>query len=240
MIVEETDSTNELAFIFLKEDKVPCNYFTVCSRIQKKGKGIYNNKWHSSDYKNLTFSTVFFPKKIKAQNNFLLSMSVSLGICDFLKEKNISGKIKWPNDILVENKKICGILIENNIKGDFVISSILGVGFNLNQECFSQEIETTAISLKNVTGEEYCVETELNKLCSFITGRLKCINKDGLDKIKAEYSNKLYRFGEMGRYKTESREIFAEIIDLRPDGRIVLKENNGKVREFYFKELEFL
>lgn len=240
LIIEETDSTNELASKLLKEDKITNNYFTICSRIQKKGKGIYQNKWHSSDYKNLTFSMVFYPKNLKVQDNFLLSMSVSLGICDFLEQKKLSAKIKWPNDILLANKKICGILIENNIKGDLVTSSILGVGFNLNQENFPEEIGNIAISLKMYTGNEYNFESELKGICGFITNRLKRIDVDSFEKTKELYFGKLFKFGEMSRYKTQSGEIFAEIIDLGSDGRLVLKEDNGNIREFYFKELVFL
>ena len=109
----------------------------VYTNYQSAGQGQSGNKWESEDGKNLLISIVLFPSFIKPADQFHISMTISLGICDFLKRYIPGCSIKWPNDIYVNNDKIAGILIENFILGNKIENTIAGIGLNINQDKFS-------------------------------------------------------------------------------------------------------
>ena len=236
ILLQSTDSTNEYASKLLEKGKNIDNFLTVCSRIQEKGKGIYGSSWHSEDYKNLTFSIIFFPNNLNVKDNFLLSMSVSLGICDYLKTHKINSKIKWPNDILIDKKKICGILIETNIKSEQIQSSVIGVGLNINQTNFPGEIKNP-VSIKNITGRTYDIEEELKRISAFIIKRLKNLAEENFADIKNEYISNLYNYNILHTYKTKTGTIEASVVDVNNDGVVILLTNNGENLRFYFKEI---
>ena len=114
------------------------NMSVYAARFQTAGRGQRGNKWTSAAGENLTFSILLYPgkggnPKVNAIGQFCLSIVSSLSVIDFLSSKNVQASIKWPNDIYVGNKKVCGMLIENCLSGTEVSSSIIGIGINLNQ-----------------------------------------------------------------------------------------------------------
>src|SRR5262249_40524297 len=103
----------------------------VITSNQYAGRGQRGNEWNSEPGMNLTFSVLLKPSSLSVKNQFFLTIIASLSVFDFLKEKQVGDlKIKWPNDILVYKKKICGMLIENSILGETINQSIIGVGLN--------------------------------------------------------------------------------------------------------------
>ena len=121
-------STNNEAMTLIKEKKSE-HGLVINTYAQTKGRGQHQNSWHSQDGQNLTFSMILHPQFLAPTEQFQLTMLCSLSITSFLT--SLSGKmfdIKWPNDILYQNKKICGILIENIIKGKALAHSIIGIG----------------------------------------------------------------------------------------------------------------
>ena len=101
----------------LRDENLP-EGTVVYTNYQSAGRGQPGNSWESEDGKNLLISLLIFPSMIKPVNQFIISMAISLGICDFLNRHIPVCSIKWPNDIYVNNDKIAGILIENSIMGD--------------------------------------------------------------------------------------------------------------------------
>lgn len=188
--------------------------------------------------KNITFSILFYPN-IKPENNFIISMLTSLGICMYLKEKGLSPKIKWPNDIYIGNHKVCGILIENNVSADKIHSSIIGVGFNLNQREFPSDLPNP-VSLAYYTGKTYSIKQEAKLLQRDIVEKLKESKFIDYEKIRQNYLKCLYRFNTMSRFKINNEIISARIIDVKYDGKVVIKNSKGKNAEFGFKEIEFV
>ncbi|MCF0173541.1 MAG: biotin--[acetyl-CoA-carboxylase] ligase, partial [Bacteroidales bacterium] len=154
---------------------------TIVAIEQTAGKGQRGNRWESAPGENLTFSTMLKPRGFAAERAWLISQSVSLGICDFLHIKGLEAKIKWPNDIYVEDRKICGILIENSISGTLLSSSIVGIGLNVNQLSFSEDIPNP-ISMAMVTGQRYDIKSEIVTLLESVFGRYDTISvKTGTD-----------------------------------------------------------
>ena len=132
--LQNVDSTNEEARRRFSE----CDNLSVLSAVsQTSGKGQRGNSWTSEPGANLTFSIILKDGyRIKAYDQFVLSEITALSVIDFLSFHGIDSSIKWPNDIYVDKKKICGILVENSLRGEFVSSSIIGIGLNINQRNF--------------------------------------------------------------------------------------------------------
>ncbi len=150
-------STNSEAVRLLKESGLP-EGAVISAGFQSAGRGQKENKWESEEGKNLLISVILFPINIEPDLQFIISMTISLGICDFLKRHIPASSIKWPNDIYVNNDKIAGVLIENSIMGSSIEYSIAGIGLNINQEKFTGDAPNP-VSLKNITGIDYDIPT---------------------------------------------------------------------------------
>ena len=138
----------------------------VVTDYQTSGKGQGKNVWESENGKNLLFSIALDMSFLKAENQFLLTQIVSVTMINVLKkylpEESLS--IKWPNDIYFNNKKIAGILIKNEIRGMMMGTSIIGIGLNVNQTSFNEDLPNP-ISMKMITGNDFELETILNDIC---------------------------------------------------------------------------
>ena len=149
--LEEVDSTNEEARRRISDID---NLSVVSAVRQTAGRGQRGNRWQSADGENLTFSIVLKfgadqLESMAASGQFVISEVAALSVVDFLARHDIEAKIKWPNDIYVGDKKICGILIENALKGNCLSHSIVGIGLNVNQTVFDP-------SLPNPTSMALC------------------------------------------------------------------------------------
>ncbi len=225
-----TDSTNKYAERNLQ--KLP-NKSIIFAHYQTNGKGTGSNSWHSQKNKNLLLS-VIIKQQIPITKQLALLQTTALAIIDYLQYHKIQGKIKWPNDILVNSKKICGILIENKINSTLISTSIIGIGININQTLFPPEINAT--SLKLLKNKELDIITELFTLKNFIFKRLQTLNNHNLS---TEYQQKLYNYKSIQWFKTQYTKFQAVIEGIDEFGRLKLKVNN-KIQTFNFKEIEFI
>ena len=161
------DSTNS----YLKElaQKSTLENFTVVlAKQQTLGRGQLGTTWVSDQGKNLTFSLLVNFNNFNIQDQFYLSMAVSLGLISALRAYiGMSLKIKWPNDILAEKDKLAGILIENVLKGPIIHHSIIGIGLNVNQLEFPTDIGNVT-SLKKLTGINFNNDELLNEILNSI------------------------------------------------------------------------
>lgn len=235
--LQTVNSTNNYASGLLSDGMIK-EETVIYTGSQTKGKGLGTNVWHSEDYKNMLFSLIVFPE-IKIERHFVLSMIVSLAICDYLDFKGVKAEIKWPNDIYLKNKKLAGILIENSIYGDTIKSSVIGVGLNLNQEVFPSVLPNP-VSLTNVTSEIYNVDNEIELISSIISDKLTEFKNKSFTSIHEQYLNRLYRLGHTSKFKAGDRIFSGQIKDVKKDGHIVVSEPEFEEKEYYFKEIELL
>ena len=135
--LDSIDSTNEEAKRHISDID---NLSVLSAYEQTEGRGQRGNTWTSTPGENLMFSVVLKNPKISAKDQFGINEITSLSVVDFLSQHGISARIKWPNDIYVGSKKICGILIENSLRGSGISSSIIGIGLNINQRNFDVNI----------------------------------------------------------------------------------------------------
>ncbi len=166
------DSTNTKTWELIFE-KVE-NGTVVITDNQISGRGRQANKWISAPGKSLTFSIVLYPKVMPNQIN-LYSLLAGLAITDCLNEHNIQAQLKWPNDILINNKKVGGILCESKISGGVIKSIVIGIGLNVNEEVtdLPLELHNKATSLMIECGKEYQLEILLANILNHLEHRIK-------------------------------------------------------------------
>ncbi len=233
----ETDSTNNYAKRLLEESR-PAEMTVVSSLYQSSGKGQSANKWVSERGKNLLFSIIFYPSFIAADRQFYLSKVVTLGICDFLELLIPGVKVKWPNDIYFNNKKIAGILIENAVSSDYMDYSIIGIGLNINQTIFPLDLPY-ASSLKNFTFIDYDLKDLLEPLTSSIERRYQQLRKHRYAKINEAFHSYLYKAGENVSFLTQEGPFSARICGVADTGELLLG-NDQEIRSFQYGEIDLI
>ena len=231
-------STNTYATQLLKNDNPPEGVI-IYTNFQSAGKGQMGNKWESEDGKNLLVSIILFPAMINPEEQFILSMSISLGICDFLRRHIPLCSIKWPNDIYVNDDKIAGILIENSIMGHTIENTIAGIGLNINQEKFVSDAPNPT-SLRLLTGREYDLAITLSQMAVDIDRRYKQLLSGKEAEIRSDYISLLYRLKEWHGFKKETGTFTGRIISVTGTGSLVVEDQQGVNHEFSFKEVEFI
>ena len=165
--LENTDSTNDE--LRRRLDRTG-NLTIVAAERQSAGRGQGDHTWHSAPGRNLTFSVLLRHRCLRASDALAVTSIMALGIRDYLHTKGIEPWIKWPNDIWVGEKKICGILVENSIRAGRVDFSIVGVGLDVNQTDWPSDLPNP-VSLKELTGREYDIREELRQLSDALAKR---------------------------------------------------------------------
>lgn len=233
--VPECHSTNTLAAELSQRGSMVEGTLVITSN-QFGGRGQRGNQWISEPGKNLTFSLILKPTFLKPDQQFRLTQVVSLAVADYAKGRTHRVvKIKWPNDVLINNKKLCGILIENSISADTIQTSIVGVGFNINQTEF---IGNRGTSLKNETGLNFDLQYELNELLHCIEVRYLQLRDGKFEKLADDYLQCLYRIGEQHLFKVYNIEKHGTIEGVDQRGRLVILIDNVK-QYFDLKEISF-
>jgi BirA family transcriptional regulator, biotin operon repressor / biotin---[acetyl-CoA-carboxylase] ligase len=230
-------STNLCASGLIQSESVPEGTI-IYTNYQSAGRGQKGNRWESEDGKNLLFSTVLFPVMVRPEDQFIISIFISLGICDFLKKLIPDCKIKWPNDIYAGDDKIAGILIENSIISNAIVNSIAGIGLNINQEEFQEELPNP-VSLKILTGKEFDPYYCLKQLAGCLDLRYKQVISGSWDVLRNEYISSLYQLNIWRRFKSEDGNFLGKILSVTDSGCIKIEERAGNTREFSFKQIDF-
>lgn len=232
---------NELASTNLevvKEFKTLVSGDIVATRKQSYGKGLGENSWVSEPGKNLTFSYFLKPERIEAASQYVINMAVAKAVRSFLEDKlNMKVHVKWPNDILVDEKKICGVLIQHALMGSEILYSVIGVGLNVNQVDFP-DFAREATSMSLIFGETYNLEILLKELSTELSSAFQ--NLDKKEDLKTDYLKHLYRNGEWHKYVLRGDEIKGCIIDINETGLLLLKDEEGQVHACDLKELVYL
>lgn len=244
--IDETDSTNR----WLKEDLAAQHgdgSFCVNADLHKKnrplcvladyqtaGRGCGTNRWESERGKNLLFSLLIHPSDIAANEQFRITEAVSVALCQTLQPYLTQRvEIKWPNDIYVGDRKICGILIENRLQGSTIKDSIIGIGLNVNQREFKSDAPNP-VSLYQLLGKE----TDLGELLkAFLAAFDETFNSKT---TYFAYRERLYRRQKYATYATKTTCFTAKLMDVLPDGRLLLVDKDGQERLYAFKEVVFI
>ena len=236
--LDVVDSTNNYASDLVSKNEA-LEGTVVIAHFQGQGKGQRGNVWVSEPGKNLTFSLVLKPKKVMPGEAFVVSKIVSLAICKYLEtvvEDDVF--IKWPNDIYVGEKKVCGILIENQFKGTNFESAIVGIGLNVNQTNFQNLPRVSSLKLE--IKKEFELKSVLNSLLKSIEVCYLRFQREGISKMHEEYIANLLFLDETRKYKTGKKEITGKIVNVLSNGQLEIETRDKQLSHFDIKELEFV
>lgn len=244
VVLDKTDSTNRyLDRLCDNRQEAVAEFTTVTAGFQTAGKGQRGTMWEAEEGKNLLFSFVLYPTFLESRRQFVLSQVVSLAIKEELGEWADEITIKWPNDIYWKDKKICGILIENNLSGRCISRSIPGVGINVNQESFCSGAPNP-VSLKQITGKEHDCREILARILKRVQIYYNGLHPESFDVCSAEISNRyarsLFRHSGFHPYEDAGGRFLARMLRVEQDGCFVLEDESGKERKYLFKEVQYV
>jgi len=238
-VLNETASTNAYALALLNQAPPPAAGTVIYTDTQTAGRGQRGTKWRAEAGKNIALSIILYPRHIRADGQFGLSMAVALGVCKFVQEAapQLPVCIKWPNDIYIGNQKVAGILIENTVQGGLLASSVVGIGVNVNQTDFGGLPNATSLCL--AAGQQFELIGLVQKLCSFVETAYLALQPDKMTAIKRQYLQNLYQFGQMRRFKRpDDLAVFeARITDVLNNGLLQLTYPDAVTENFDLKQL---
>ncbi len=221
IVLNKVDSTNDYLKQLLSNFKPLPPLTAIMAKMQTDGRGQRGTSWITVPGENLTVSIYIKSKSLHVSQQFLLTAMVSLAVCNtiirYVPGKKVS--IKWPNDIFIDNKKVCGILIENKISGNKVISSVIGIGLNVYQTSFSEELQRKATSLKaagtngslSLVGIVREIQEHLRIYEQFLAGEKS-------EELLKEYNERLFQKDEISSYVLKRNLIQGRIIEVEEDG----------------------
>lgn len=215
----------------------------IMTHNQTNGRGQMGNQWLTEAGKNLTFSIVLEPKTFLLKDQFQLNILISIAVVEALNEVLGAGvMLKWPNDIYYAPKgmnkawKLGGMLIENILIGSHWSYAIVGIGINVNQEDLAVD---TAISLRNITGKEFDLESILVKILTSIEEYYLSYTPQRGDLLEKTYYRNLFRYHKKARYKAGEEIFEGTITGIDRSGRLLIETKNGE-RKFDIRQISFL
>ena len=233
--IEQTTSTND-------EARKECydHLDAIWSEYQTSGRGQRGHSWHSAEGENVTFSVVLKPSFLPVVEQFLLSEVVALALVDTMAEYGIECRIKWTNDLYAGDSKLAGVLIEHQLSTEGFVRTIVGIGLNINQREFPADLPnpTSMALLRSASFDRREVLERYMANLEAWYGRLLEGNKSA---IEERYRELMYHLDEQHIYALASGEKFRAIIrGVRPSGELRLEHEDGTIREYAFKEVEFV
>ena len=212
----------------------------IVAERQSAGRGQRGHRWESEQGENLTFSLVLEPQFLNPSHQFLISEAVALAVCDMLADHDIEARIKWTNDIYVGEHKLSGILIEHKLQGSALARTVAGIGLNVNQKAFSDDLPNP-ISMAQATGREFDREEVLQTVATSLMARYEQLREGGAKELQADYHQRLYRLGQEHCYALPDGSRFRGIIrGVEPTGALRIENERGELLSFLFKEVEFV
>ena len=242
--LQNIDSTNNEAKRHISELD---NLSVVAALSQSDGRGQRGNSWQSEPERNLLFSVVL-RLQVQAYDQFVISQMASLAVVDLLGEHDIEAKIKWPNDIYVGDKKICGILIENAVSGKWISHSIVGIGLNINQRNFDVSIPNpTSMTLSYPDkSEDFNLHDLLDEYMNILSGYIDrfCHITGGYNRLNQLYLAQLWRRDEESEFidntTVPATKFTGTIRGISDVGHLLIKTKEGELKEFAFKDISYI
>ncbi len=237
IILETVDSTNNYAMAMV-QNSAGNSGDAVFALAQTHGKGRRNNVWISGESKSILLSIITEMQWLPVLYQFRLSVAVALACHDFISgyiKENV--KIKWPNDIFINDRKAGGVLIENVIKGNLWQWSIIGIGLNVNQQNFESQ-HLVATSLRQLTGQVYDVVELGKKLHEDVLVRINQLQNGGFNEMLEEYNALLFARNKQVKLRKGNIVFETSIQSVSPSGELITKD--AIERSFGFDEVEFL
>ena len=237
VFMPECHSTNDEAAKMIESQAMVAEGSVIITNCQTAGRGQRGNSWLSEPEKNLTFSLVIKPSFLLAKDQFYLNKVFSLGLFDYLTgalPRKV--RVKWPNDLMVDGKKICGMLIENHLQGQTIQHSIVGIGLNVNQQRFSI---STATSMIAQLRQALVLQDVLEGVLESLEKRYLQLRSAGREHLDEAYCESLYWIGEKHLFKTGAELAEGVITGVDEAGKLKINID-GTTEYFDLKQIQFL
>jgi len=236
--IAETSSTNDyIRQLNAKESLAEGT--TVSAHFQLSGRGQVGNSWESEAGKNLLFSTLLFPTGIKITEQFILSQLVAVSLREALANYLAPITIKWPNDIYYGDKKLAGILIENDLCAADISLSIIGIGVNVNQSRFYSDAPNP-VSLRQLLGVEIDRRILLADYLTRLAANYRLLKNGEADELRKRYHAALFRREGFYPFRDNAGLFPARIEEVDTSGYLHLVAESGERRKYFFKEVVFV
>ncbi|WP_025762247.1 biotin--[acetyl-CoA-carboxylase] ligase [Dyadobacter tibetensis] len=230
-------STNDIAAELVRAEGFEEGAIVITDH-QTNGRGQRGTAWESRQGSNLMFSLALTPANVPIMQQFLLSQMVALGLVQFLKTIGLPASIKWPNDVYVEDRKICGTLIENSIQGNRISSCIAGIGLNVNQLEF-QGIRATSLALE--TKKTWSLEEALDMIIKELNAYYAVLISGEFRTIRAHYLDNLLGLNETRNFRIANKVFQGQIVGINDYGHLLLlKTGTNHPLELDLKEVEWI
>lgn len=241
IFLPEVDSTNSYASELLKNVNVSEGTLVHTSN-QTQGKGQRGNSWEAEIAANVTASVILKPVFLEIKNQFFLYQISALACYDVMAEllnnSQYDIKIKWPNDILVNKKKIAGILIENGVIGNRLSNSVIGLGMNINQVNFHETLNATSIF--KLTSRKLEIDSILELLCKNLEKYYLQLKSGKLNEISTNYLKHLFGLNSWIEFEIDSKKTIQFVKAISEEGLLVLKDEFGNEKEYDVKEIKWI
>jgi BirA family transcriptional regulator, biotin operon repressor / biotin---[acetyl-CoA-carboxylase] ligase len=236
---DEIASTNDYAKEMLSKNK-PAEGTVVRADSQSAGRGQFGSTWASHKGENLLMSVILYPTFLEINAQFLLSIAVSIAVRDcvaaFLPQHDT--KIKWPNDIYINHQKVAGILIQNALIGNQIQSAIVGIGLNVNQVIFAENLPNAG-SLATIANEIYNIDIIEANLFQQIEYRYLQLKKTSeQSNLWAIYHQHLFKRYEAAEFiYPDGTSIWGIVQGVNPEGKLLI-ESGGQSLIFEVKDVK--
>ena len=247
----QVDSTNSYLRRRLAEEPDLEEYTVVTATDQTAGRGQPGHRWEATAGQNLTMTLLLHPSDLLEEGGTLFDLNIltSLAVREALLQElppGVEVKVKWPNDLLVGGRKICGILIENSFSASRLDASVIGIGVNVLQERFGEGYPTPPTSIaaewRRAGGTPLSGDSWHDRLVYEILEALEAWRSRPVSRLRAEYHRCLFGRGEAACFARPSGGTFYGMIEgVRPDGRLQVCELPSGRRSLYaFREVSML
>ena len=235
--LDTVDSTNTYLHAYRGDEDV----VVVTARHQTAGRGQGGNRWEDAEGQNLLFSIQIRPVEVAIGHQFVLAMAEALALKRALDAYADGMELKWPNDIYVGHRKICGMLLEHDLRGGIISRTIIGPGINVNQRIFRSDAPNPVSLfqlLHHTMSREEVMERFLQRFADYYA-RLE--GGGATDEIHRTYHERLYRRdGRLHRFRDAGGEFLAQLDGVEPDGHLLLTDETGHGRRYAFKEIQYV
>ena len=235
--LDAIDSTNIYVKELIAKGDIK-NYTAIISKYQTSGRGRNNNIWLDEPSKNLNFTLYKEFNTFKIENKFLLNIISSISVFKLLKKYNLKNlSVKWPNDIMTGNKKISGILIENNIRGKLINYSVIGIGINVNQLNFKNLPKATSLHIETgVTNSPELMAEELQQILK-LNFELMLENPY---KLLDDYNKFLFEKDKTANFLINGKIFLGKLTKVNKLGEILIRNNDGVIEKFNVDEIKLI
>ena len=234
--LDSVDSTNNYAAKLLSSGELSHGSVIMADE-QTAGRGQRGSSWTSGAGENLLLTIVLKPANLSVSEQFRLTQFASLGLIDLLEKYHLKGSIKWPNDIYVKDKKLSGMLIENQVSSTSVSTVLLGIGLNVNQTEFPG---LAATSLQSELGMFIPVMELAMSLFFCLNERWKALDHRNFSELDNAYQKQLYLRDMPSLFSDETGPFTGTVIGTTEQGLLIIARENDEIRQYDLKELQFM